>query len=1217
MKLKRFFLFSILSFATTLSWNCKGEDVDFKDKSIFLDGLLAGSGINLFTLFDDFPALKSGLSRLNANDFNFKLNQSLESIRPSLPESLFALGFLFKEEQNAIRNLFFFLSQEMSRLRINNANLFDSMVPGIEKIRNASGSFLTNILPITNQGLNHLLNTKSEETISSQIEYLNSILEDPETKEFLEKTELIFEKMFVKNQTLRSGITNLLSGFFKSKDSTLVNSFTETLGGLGDGFSKKSGVGSGFKSAGTSLKELFVNIENHFTVTGTNFTADYNETGHSARIQPSVRDFLIQLRQLILPPAQFIQNSSITPLSQFTQSFSELNFTSNLNNANYSFNQMLELDLNGKNRTLDASSESISLLEHLLLTVGIANDFGYFWNNDPTEPQITSMSGGILTIGDSLFSMSSKLSSLGVVVRQGSLNFGSNSISLQNNDSAIQIGDTVRAVGIPDGTTVIGTNSNSVTISNSITSTTPLTPITFKRSTSISNLGVSAVIWNSAISGKVRKNGVIQSISLNTPALSLLQKDSLLTNPNDPIYTKTLPWILGQLSRVLYSGEGPYYNKNRKNESGNIQSFDGRVYRTSDGIDQVYRKTWTTDHYRIFVKNSSNNQILQAGLGGTSFLENDTGLGSAYTIREIEISEDSRAVESDEEEFYKNYQWLLYQKRFVLVIPVALEALGDTIQDSVYIVIVANGLKGLTSVKPYCSNVSCSENDSGRWRYGNFKIKNNFKASGDLENFSNQPGDSAFLIEAWGYGISADSNTNFGFVDETTFQQIYRLLFSKFSSPNQFYGPIPPSISAQIPCLERLGFLSVTEVLSESIKRENSVWNLRNHFLPYIASLANSFVRTSSSSNNRNSFLLLANLIQILNRPYVTDAIDRTASSDTNDSAFPNKNIVIRQYKIRGYSGVFGMRSPSMPVLSLYYPQTTLRSHLSFLIENSRRWNDGILNSLSKGNFFKGLSNFLFQLGAKENEEARSQMILGLQQFISEFRNIDEFPNSNQFAADAIGSEVELFFQDWILTRGKNVNSSSYAILDDIETIFANLLNPSSPYTYLNNLREILAVTKEANLTTADISSFLFFSGKVFQKENESSKSTFSAILTEQVPKLLRQTKGRTKAIVRLLESLSKDGLFLNYFFREVRSSYSTADIWKDWERFLKAPMVQLPTRDKNDLFYNIGEISFLFANLIQSPTRPMQTEYWFVDVQNRRDETTLFDRFNFLFSKK
>ncbi len=290
-----------------------------------------------------------------------------------------------------------------------------------------------------------------------------------------------------------------------------------------------------------------------------------------------------------------------------------------------------------------------------------------------------------------------------------------------------------------------------------------------------------------------------------------------------------------------------------------------------------------------------------------------------------------------------------------------------------------------------------------------FKIKNNFKASGDLENFSNIAGDSTLLIEAWGYGISADSNTNFGFVDETTFQQIYRLLFAKFSSPNQFYGPIPPAISAQFPCLERLGFISGTEVLPESIQKENSSWNLRNHLLPYVAALANSLVRTSSSTNNRNSFNLLTNIIQVLNRPFVTDAIDRTASSDTNDSAFPNRNIVIRQYKVRGYSGVFGMRSPSMPVLSLYYPNATLRSQLSFLIENSRRWNDGILSSLSKGNFFRGLGTFLFHFGSKENEQARSQMILGLQQFVSEFRTADESPTPNQFAVDAIGTDVEIF----------------------------------------------------------------------------------------------------------------------------------------------------------------------------------------------------------------
>ncbi|MCU0824615.1 MAG: hypothetical protein MUF77_08225, partial [Leptospira sp.] len=285
MMLKRFFICLVFVATTSLSTNCKGEEVDFKDKSIFLDGLLAGSGINLFTLFDDFPALKSGLTRLNPNDFNFKLNQSLESIRPNLPESLFALGFLFKEEQNAIRNVFHFLSSEMNRLRTKNTEIFDSMIPGIEKVRNASGSFLTNILPITNQGLNHLLNSKSEETISTQIDYINSILVDSETNQFLRKTELTLEKILVNNQTLRSGITNLLSGLFKSKDTNLIDSLIGTLGGLGDGFSKKSGVGSGFKTTGTSLKELFVNLESYFTLTGTNFSSDYNETAHSSRLQ--------------------------------------------------------------------------------------------------------------------------------------------------------------------------------------------------------------------------------------------------------------------------------------------------------------------------------------------------------------------------------------------------------------------------------------------------------------------------------------------------------------------------------------------------------------------------------------------------------------------------------------------------------------------------------------------------------------------------------------------------------------------------------------------------------------------------------------------------------------------------------------------------------------------------------------------------------------------
>ncbi|TGM05358.1 hypothetical protein [Leptospira jelokensis] len=1194
--------------------SCKSEDLNYQDKNLFWDGIFNQTGIQLFTLFDGFPALKSGLTKLEAIEFNIRLNSSLEPIRGNLSNILLHLGYLFNDESNAIKQSLRFISDELQFLRENKPDLFISVSTSLDKIRKSQFDLLPNLIPISNQTFKELLRSKSESAIVLSIQRINENLKDADLISFIKKIERIFGKLIIQNEQTRAGITNILSGILQYKSPEFYSSLSEMIGGIGEGFSYQTGIGSGFKRSGTSLKELLINLEDYYTPQGTKFNTIYSDPNHSSQIHFFLKDFIINLRQIIVPPTNLIKNQNDSYISNIAESYHKLRFTSSLKKANDSFYQMLSADLFGRNRTLDVYGESISLLEHLLFTIGVTNDFGYYWSNDPFEPQIESSSGGVITLGDSLFSLSSKLKSVGIVVRNANANSATQVLSLPNSDLAIQNGDSVFGIGIPNGTIVTAANTTSVQLSNQTTYTLNNSPVTFKRSTSISNLGISAAIWNSAISGRVKKNGVVENVNLNTAVLSRIENDVILSNANDPIYSKTLPWILASFSSVLYSGQGPYYNQNRKNDLGQIETVDGRVYKDSFGNDLIYQKEWNTSKYKIGVRNSENGEVRGVGLGGIEYPEFDSSNGSDYHITEINIPENERAVGSDEEAFYKNFYWLMYQKRYVIVVPVALEALGDTIQDAVYIVIIANGLKGLIDVKPYCNESQCSEFDSGRWLHANTFIKNDIKSQGNLQNFSNLAGDSCFLVEVWGYGISANASSNLGFVDDTTFQQVYRLLFSKFNSPSEFYGPIPPVISAGFPSVERLGFLAEGNLREISF---GSLWEKRNHLLPIISSIAQASVLTSDPSQNKNSFTLLTNFIQVLNRPFLFESLDPTAASDTEDTASPNRNVMTRQYRIRGNSGAFGIRSPNMPNLALYYPNTQLRSHLSFLIENQRKWNDGILNAMSKGRLLSSLLETIYQFGDPNHKESRSLAIIGLQQLFYEWKLDVESPESNQFSINQFSNGIEDYISSLVIERGKNPNHSAYSFIDDIESFFYTLLNAKSPYSYSNQFKTVFLTLSDANLTSGEIYGILEWLGQIFILENGNPRYRVSLFLSETLPNLLEEVSGKSIPVLQILESLTGESSFFEYFYKRTISEYSFSEIWLDLEKFCKSSMIQIPSKDKNDLFYNVSQTFQLFSQILSSEAKPMQTDYWFLDQANRNNELSLFDHFNFVFSKK
>ncbi|MCC5814703.1 MAG: hypothetical protein JJT78_08105 [Leptospira sp.] len=1204
--------------------------------NIFVDGLGSTLGFSLFSLLDNYPALKNAMTKLTPPEFNARLNASLEARRSNVPGSLRAFKNLLSNPNSNIRETLSKLSFLIDRMKLNDPEAYSRLIPALDRIRRGPGNTIPSIIPIQNRGLNHLFVTKSQLDMDVSIDKFIHTLQNPDNTRIFQDVEDFIYASLTKNSNIKSGMALLLEGLFlgsSPQTGDFRDRLAEAIGGFADSLGKLAGNDGGRKPSGLVLKE-FIRNSRHFALPGGNFysVGTYNTPGHSAELNVFLEDLYISMRRVIITPSNFLKNPNQSILSGLAVNYNLLSFTQFLESVDFSLADMGEVDLTGRRRSTSLQADPISSIEHLFFSLSLIDKFGFYWNNDPGEPQILSHSGGILTIGDALHSLSSKLITAGVFVRQGNLISANNTIQLTGDNTttnAFPVGYQVVAQGISPNSTISAKTSSTITITCGLPPCVTITQsnvvITIQdgdpnsENNSVANLGVSAIIWLSSISGDIRKNGSIFSFNLNTPALHLLEGESkgLLQNQNDPIYSKTIPWALGMISQVLYSGKAPYYNRNRTDGSGNILTLDGDIYRSGDQ-DLLYKKSWQTSRYSIPALSSdypSENRWV--GLGG--FKGANSGYaGSSYTINEIDIPESERAVDSDEEAFYKNFQWLLYQKRMVLVIPVAINALAGELREAAYITIIGNGLSGLMKVKPFCRVNNCVDSDIGKWLISGEDIKPNYKIlEQDLVNFSDQAGDSVFLLEVWGFGLSGNS---VNFTDDTILNQVYSLLFPKKGAPQEFYGPIPPAIRWNFQAIERLGFTSFGEVIPNQVK-EN--WNRRNKILPLIAALSKTFKDQADNNpaNPRDTFRLLSEISDILARPYRLDGDDPTAQLDATDSASPNKTIEIPLFRTRGYSGQFGIRSPSMPDAQLYFPDSGLRSPFSILLENNRRQNDGLINLIGRGNFLTGLGKFLFELGRPENSSARERFHSGLQFILNEIRPNSEITDSSHINLTDFLNDLVNFIIDEVDPSGARLSVANYQnrnIYDEASEFIYDFLSWESPFGYSRNIAEILKSVAYARPNFGEITSLLDVLSSTFKNSSKERDYFITNLIQNDISALLQNLKGNTRELVGLLEGLTRPGGFLGWFWIRAVSDYSTDKLLSDVQRFLVSPEIQTRDRGPNDLFYSVGVFLGLFADLADKPKIPGGMPHWFPDHYNKAEASdTVFDRLNFLLSKK
>lgn len=1148
---------------------CAKNQKDYFTQTLFTDGTKSSSGLQLWSLLDNYPAIKSGFSKLQPKDFNNRLNTSLVSNEENITGSLRAIQDTLLSSESQLRYLLRRISFVMERITTGNEDAYNNAVNYFTRMRYAETPFLRAITPVSNAGLHQLYTTRNQDSLENSINKFIGHLEDEDTKDFLKDVEDFIYKANYSNSQTRAGIEEMLLGYLDgdlNSDKFLQKKTSELLGGIGEAILKKSGYNQS-KSSNYAIKELFVNLRKYYTTGGSVYdSSTYYNTGNAftSEFATVLSDLYPKIRNLVVAPSNLVQDSNVSILNLLATNYNKFSFSAEYTGLDSSLNQMIAKDLYGKNRTDVSNSNSVSALESLIFLLSVAENFGYLWKFDGTDynnPQITGMSNGAITVGDATYQMHSKLDGdpLGIYkVMYESWD--------KSNDGTYGSQD-----GDADGDYV------------------------------------------------VQKDGMQYPVGLNTPALSLLEGESrgAISGANDPVFTKTIPWALAWIAKIAYSGKGPYYNKNRTDASRNILTLDGSVYMDSAGNDKIYKPTWNTANYIIKVKDGNSDGVKDwAGLGG---YHNPGGNGTSYTIKEIEKSSSERAVDSDEEAFFKNLQWFLYEKRFVLVIPIQAAITGGTLDglaDAVYATVVANGIKGLMNTKPYCSSTECSYKESGKWIKKGEYVKNKVTSGdtykfeiGDLTNFSDIPGDSVIAVEVWGYGLAS---TTYGFTDETAYQQVFWLLFNKYndSAKIPYMAAIPRVISQNFTVMEQLGFTTDTAVYPSEV---SIYWDNRNKLVPLIAALAKSFYdqsyNNSDYTQNTNSFKMLTDLAHILVRPYLFEGVDPVNKKDSST------DVTIKRYLIKASSDTFGIRDRGMES-DLYYPEESLRPLLSILIENERRYQDGLLNLVGQTNLISSLGGLLSGLGTAEREEVRTKLFSGLKNFLLQVEvdaNATAYMfNISQGFRDLRDSIVEL-----VTNRSADLSDSSWEGVDDVISVTGDLLSVSSVYSIIPTVNDLLNVMTEGNPTESEISSVLDLLTIVLTSSDGTQSYLITDIITSDLPTIINPSKKWARNLLGLLDGLSVEGGFIIYLHASMVSDYHLTAIIDDLKRLLVADMIQTTEKTDNSLFYTAGTLVRIFGDIYEYGKKPSDPgNYLFQDRWNVTEQSSpLFDRFAYILS--
>ena len=1218
---------------------CSKDDLSFFQKNDL------EPEFRLFNLLDDFPALKDAFNNLDQGRFNTLLSKSINS---NISDAAMVLGrvkrLIGDDPGHSERPVTDILSNFRSVLyRINNQNDLD--VDSIMKYPERSSDYtrdfydlLTmifkadlgisdNFLRMAKKTLGYIDarygENEIDEIMSGLITFLrdndgqtlSSVLEKSFSglgKIFLQSNENIWLKSDSKIRTIRSSIDQLndtdsgLGNGVRGLDSLLSGlndllkngSFRNDLYGIFSELGDMSTLTMDSKKFHEILKDLICNLEDFctdggsiYSSIGTDYNIDTPEVYINAELGNSLKELFPALVGFFLRGNR--EDSIISddgtckyPLEIFAENLNGANI--NIDNLNFenTLNKMLLHDGRGRNRKSDPLASNVSYLDHLVFLLTAVNNFGYSDGGDTGEANHNhghgAATGGILTLNDCLFNLTTGaiLDSFNAynlclnhdapggphgkyiqrsksVFNEGSFgdpendtDFGDYPFLMDSNYHALNLmsGECAGDAGVPDGGVGVGGDNG----------------------------------WNSYRAYSQDGKGE----------------------------TNTARWILGWIARVCWEGQGPFYSTEGATEDNGLYTYyspDGKVYGKVDKKDSQweykeckFKKQWNTDHYMIEIYDEWSGGIKHYSPDNSVYLSEekvmaDTDVAGCLSVSEIDIPDEKRECATQEEAIYRNFQWLINEKRFVFVIPLRIDLFAGVGRGAVYAIVESNGVLGVANGRKYESTAD-SIDGNGRWLID----------GGDGD--STIMGDARLTVLLGGAeGVVTD-----------------KLIYNDVLGSGYL---LPDIICANFAPVSMLGFFTDEKVSSLNANMVNSVlWGKRNALLPVLVALIGGLHEHTSLEDGKYPLKVITDaILPVIAKPMFY--FQKEGSLTLPDGCWkPRLN---------------GGNNYLMPSVSLeqgddrdcYYSPKGNPTAVTLLCEGSYKDCNGIIALLCRTKAITRILSLIKGIGKSSYDDdenydkgnystwgARRRILYGIEQIISMIRTrkgeaiergyIDfQYPSwlvyedsedirpedimlgsiiDEIIGSDALDKGIAVFpdYRDPLHPKYKGYNWKNYTrLITSLGEILSSKGESGGKFNLMNDLTGMVdKVFTGIDAGFEEIRGLRHTIGSVFTGFRKSKgrweyPGELIDILKNELPSILEVYQGNYRNLITLAMDLMKEEGFIEYLFKNLKSRYTVAEILDELHEFLG---IDLISRYNSPLWSDLASLITDLADVME-----------------------------------
>lgn len=642
------------------------------------------------------------------------------------------------------------------------------------------------------------------------------------------------------------GLQSLLLGSAEmiSIDPSLKNKMFDILREIPDLYAAETDGGKGLSDV---MIDLVKNIETYFTpadtdegeTASTDYYLDTTEKYINSDLKNSLKELYPSLQKLMISSGKKgsiiadTNGKGDAPLEVIIQALKQLKGigidATQIDLAGEIYN-MMRFDGNGRDRVTDPGASDMPYIDHLLFTLMASGSVGYLDGGNTGEDYDNfghghgTSTGGILTVNDSLYSMTS------------------NAFCFMNTYGLCfdaPVGDQIWRCKDPF---TAGTAAG-------------------KEFYLYPNYPANFLLSGNSIGDAGIPNG---GFSLGNNVMGHWPYDSRGIGEGN-----TGRWVLGWVARVVWEGEGPYYSTQSAEVAGDVHTVyrpDGSIYAQvektdpgdastwtytypkdadydvdadSDGNrDNRYKETWKTDYFLIRNKKGVGTTYCHAP-GSMEQANNSAAAAGAYTVTErIAEKNSSRECATQEEAMVRNFQWLVNEKKFLYVMPMRIDAGVDAA--TLYVRLEGNGIQGVANIRKAPTH--------GNW------------CSPTSDNAGDIPGAGRVLVE-----MSEGNLTNFSVVYDTVLGAGYVL---------------PDIVGANFGPLQHMAIMNSSTVASADAGPAGPHWDDRSRMFPILAAIIGELHKRShyeepasgysfnDSDNNRYPFKVVSDhLIPALAKP--------------------------------------------------------------------------------------------------------------------------------------------------------------------------------------------------------------------------------------------------------------------------------------------------------------------------------------------------------------